>query len=101
MRLAFLAFYAFCELLESISCVFSMGPLGSNPTLTAFLESIRLRRCRPPCRGRLTIRRFPTTSDRLGLQVGRSRKVHRLDRIGFLLDQKFQLDSRPGAQFNP
>jgi hypothetical protein len=32
MRLAFLAFY---ELLESISYVFSMGPLGSNPTLTA------------------------------------------------------------------
>jgi hypothetical protein len=46
MRLAFLAFYAFCELLESISCVFSMGPLGSNPTLTAkscifkFLQTI-------------------------------------------------------------
>ena len=35
MRLVFLAFYAFWELLESISCVFSMGPLGSNPTLTA------------------------------------------------------------------
>jgi hypothetical protein len=35
MRLAFLAFYAFCEFLESITYVFSMGPLGSNPTLTA------------------------------------------------------------------
>ena len=40
MRLAFPAFYAFCELLESISCVFSMGPLGSNPTLTAILLQI-------------------------------------------------------------
>jgi hypothetical protein len=35
MKLAFLAFYAFCELLESISCLFSIGALSPNPTLTA------------------------------------------------------------------
>ena len=35
MRLAFPAFCAFYELLESTSCVFSMGVRSSNPTLTA------------------------------------------------------------------
>jgi hypothetical protein len=40
MRLAFLAFYAFCELVESITCVFSMGPLGPNPTLTVIYLKI-------------------------------------------------------------
>lgn len=35
MRLALLALYAFCELLESVSCAFSMGAESPNPTLTA------------------------------------------------------------------
>ena len=35
MKLAFDAFYAFCEHAKSITYVFSIAPKGPNPTLTA------------------------------------------------------------------
>jgi hypothetical protein len=42
MRLALLAVCAFSELVESITCVFSMGPLRPNPTLTAISKSLSI-----------------------------------------------------------